>query len=56
LQVSLVCGHEDALSKVEEPAKCEYTAQLKTPAACTEAIIADFKAQIVEMEGAHDEL
>jgi hypothetical protein len=34
LTVTLVCGAEEILSKVDEPSKCEYTAILATPAAC----------------------
>ena len=34
MTVSLVCGNEDELMDVEEPSPCEYTAVMKTPAAC----------------------
>lgn len=32
--VALVCGTEERLTDVAEPAKCAYTAKLTTPAAC----------------------
>ncbi len=37
LQVSLLCGQTERLAKVAEPSRCEYTAELQTPAACTPA-------------------
>lgn len=37
LQVSLHCGQTERLAKVEEPSRCEYSAELQTPAACTPA-------------------
>jgi hypothetical protein len=36
-QVTLLCGQTERLAKVEEPSRCEYTAELETPAACTAA-------------------
>lgn len=35
MQVLLKCGSSEKLMKVEEPSRCEYTATLATPAACT---------------------
>ena len=54
--MTLACGKEDSLSKVDEPAKCEYTAELVTPAACSEDSLTQLRARIAEIEGAHDEL
>lgn len=34
MTVSVRCGTKDALSQVQEPSRCEYTAVLETPAAC----------------------
>lgn len=35
MTVTLLCGRKDRLSHVAEPSRCEYTAELETPAACT---------------------
>ena len=35
MQVTLRCGHAEKLAKLAEPSRCEYTAELATPAACT---------------------
>ena len=35
MQVLLKCGSSEKLMKVEQPSRCEYTATLATPAACT---------------------
>lgn len=35
VQVSVACGSAEKLSKVQEPSRCEYVAELLTPAACT---------------------
>ena len=59
MQVSLMCGSADALSKVEEPSRCTYTAQFVTPAACTEAEVAAVQQQLAGVEReilGHDEL
>lgn len=34
MKVRVVCGEKEVLSRVAEPSRCEYTAQLATPAAC----------------------
>lgn len=36
-QVAFVCGSENILSDVQEPAKCEYTMKFATPAACSDS-------------------
>lgn len=35
LQLTLVCGAEEKLVKVEEPSRCQYSGELATPALCT---------------------
>lgn len=61
LTVTVVCGPSDALSSVAEPSRCEYTAQLATPAACgpedeREAAAAVERARAVAAAAARDEL
>ena len=55
LQVTLRCGATERLAKVAEPSRCEYTAELETPAACTpaaaEALRAELAARQRLMEG-----
>ena len=34
LQLTLVCGAEEKLVKVEEPSRCQYAGELATPALC----------------------
>ena len=36
VDVKFVCGGENELVSVEEPAKCEYAMEFRTPAACQE--------------------
>jgi len=36
LRVEMQCGRANELVDVDEPAKCEYRAKLKTPALCSE--------------------
>eukprot|EP00238_Polyblepharides_amylifera_P005260 CAMPEP_0196575892 /NCGR_PEP_ID=MMETSP1081-20130531/5278_1 /TAXON_ID=36882 /ORGANISM="Pyramimonas amylifera, Strain CCMP720" /LENGTH=503 /DNA_ID=CAMNT_0041894331 /DNA_START=158 /DNA_END=1669 /DNA_ORIENTATION=- len=56
LTVSLVCGIEEKLSNVEEPNRCEYTAELATPAACSEDHVEFVKNKAESMDVSHDEL
>ena len=49
-QVRLKCGLKEVLSKVEEPSRCEYTAQLQTPAACTPALAQALRSQLAEQQ------
>lgn len=60
IQVSLKCGSSEKLTKVEEPSRCEYTATLATPAACTpseaQAVQDQLAALNEELEGVHSEL
>jgi protein kinase C substrate 80K-H len=56
----VVCGTKDQLSKVDEPSRCEYTAELTTPVACVADRVPELKAQIEAkkkmLEAVHDEL
>lgn len=61
LTVAVVCGPADALSAVAEPSRCEYTAELATPAACGEGDAAEAGAAVtaaraVAAGGGRDEL
>lgn len=49
LEVNLLCGSKDVLSKVEEPSRCEYVAELHTPAACSLNTLDALKEQIEQM-------
>jgi hypothetical protein len=57
--VALRCGATERLAKVAEPSRCEYTAELETPAACTpataEALRAELAARQRVMEGGEEE-
>lgn len=63
-QVRLHCGAKERVWKVEEPSRCEYTAQMDTPAACSEEAVAELARQLAAKEAAikaagdtpHDEL
>ena len=54
-QVQVACGAEEELSHVEEPNRCEYTAEFLTPAACTRQEADALAAQLeqVETEATH---
>ena len=42
----LLCGKKERLAHVEEPSRCEYTADLETPAACTPEAAAALAAEL----------
>ncbi|KAL4859027.1 Glucosidase 2 subunit beta [Chlorella vulgaris] len=46
MTVSLVCGNKERLTKVAEPSRCEYTAELETPAACTAAAAEALRSEV----------
>lgn len=46
MTVTLRCGQTERLAKVEEPSRCEYTAELETPAACTPAAAEMLKKEL----------
>lgn len=60
MQVSLKCGSVEKLMRVEEPSRCEYTATLLTPAACTPTEVQAVQDKLAmlnqELEGDHSEL
>ncbi|KAK9809905.1 hypothetical protein WJX72_001391 [[Myrmecia] bisecta] len=57
LKVDLVCGAAEELSKVAEPNRCEYEAQLVTPAACSAEQAEQLRQQVEAGEKElHDEL
>lgn len=45
-QVSLKCGKKERLAHVDEPSRCEYSAELETPAACTAEAAAALAAEL----------
>jgi len=45
-KVEIICGKDNEILDVQEPNKCEYTMQLKTPAACTEAKVNEIHQEI----------
>jgi hypothetical protein len=54
------CGSSEKLAKVEEPNRCEYAAELVTPAACNKDVVQQIQKQVAaqqrELEEDHDEL
>lgn len=52
LKVSLECGAADEVLKVEEPSRCEYTAVLKTPAACLQVQVDALREELASKEAA----
>lgn len=60
MTVEVRCGRGEALSRVSEPSRCEYAAEMTTPAACTEGRVAELAAELEAREGllraAKDEL
>lgn len=56
LQVELVCGKKEELSHVDEPNKCEYRAQMATPAVCSETEYESVLQQVKQAEADRAEL
>ena len=50
MQVAVKCGSAEKLSKVEEPSRCEYVAELQTPAACTSEIVQAVQAKLSALD------
>ncbi|KAL4424330.1 hypothetical protein ABPG75_001631 [Micractinium tetrahymenae] len=50
MTVTLRCGQAEKLAKVEEPSRCEYTAELETPAACTQEALDALQAELAARE------
>lgn len=49
LNVTLSCGLEEAAWGGDEPSKCVYAAQFKTPAACHQEELGDLQAQLEDL-------
>lgn len=43
IHVSVKCGSVESLYKVAEPSRCEYTAEMTTPAACSSELVASLR-------------
>ncbi|GAB4821655.1 hypothetical protein N2152v2_008701 [Parachlorella kessleri] len=63
IEVALHCGDREELTHVEEPSRCEYHAELSTPAAChaqqvqgLKDLLAAKQRQLEGVEAGHDEL
>lgn len=60
MTVDLRCGRTEALTRVAEPSRCEYTSEMTTPAACSQqevaALQAQLEAKLALMRVAKDEL
>ncbi|KAK9822351.1 hypothetical protein WJX74_010977 [Apatococcus lobatus] len=59
LQVSIKCGSIEQVSKVDEPNRCEYTAEFATPAACSPSLVEQAQRESTAAEQdlkGHDEL
>ncbi|KAL3683489.1 hypothetical protein R1sor_001511 [Riccia sorocarpa] len=60
LRVKMRCGTKLELRSVDEPSRCEYVAELSTPAMCLESKVKELERQLVVQEipqdGSHDEL
>lgn len=46
MTVRIRCGATETLTKVAEPSRCEYTAEMTTPAACSEERVVELRAAI----------
>lgn len=53
-QVSLHCGPAEELTHVEEPSRCEYHAQLATPAACSAEALQALKERLAAKQALLD--
>jgi protein kinase C substrate 80K-H len=43
IHVSVKCGSAESLYKVAEPSRCEYTAEMTTPAACSSELVTSLR-------------
>ena len=46
MTVRIKCGSTEVLTKITEPSRCEYAAEMTTPAACSEEGVAALKAGV----------
>eukprot|EP01120_Amphizonella_sp_Union-15-10_P009604 TRINITY_DN367_c0_g2_i1.p1 TRINITY_DN367_c0_g2~~TRINITY_DN367_c0_g2_i1.p1 ORF type:complete len:465 (-),score=138.71 TRINITY_DN367_c0_g2_i1:70-1464(-) len=46
IRVEIFCGQEDQILDVQEPNKCEYSMQLRTPVACSQEKVEQLRQQI----------
>ena len=60
MTVAVVCKRGEALDHVAEPSRCEYVAQMSTPAACSERHVAALSEELQRrrslMKSTRDEL
>eukprot|EP00850_Spirogloea_muscicola_P006302 SM000030S11311 [mRNA] locus=s30:4120:7428:- [translate_table: standard] len=62
MQVTMICGLENRILSVDEPSRCEYAAEMATPAVCFEEEAELLAEQLAEKEqeavtmAGHDEL
>lgn len=54
MTVRIRCGATETLTKVAEPSRCEYTAEMTTPAACSEDRVKALRAAIAERQALLD--
>ncbi len=54
MTVRIRCGATETLTKVAEPSRCEYTAEMTTPAACSEERVKELRAAIAAKQALLD--
>lgn len=55
MSVRIRCGATETLTKVAEPSRCEYTAEMTTPAACSEDRVMELRAAIAAKQALLDD-
>jgi len=57
LRITLQCGPKTQLQNVDEPSRCDYVAELTTPAFCSESRLQELQQKLDhQLAGVHDEL
>jgi len=57
LRVKLRCGTKSELRNVDEPSRCDYTAELVTPSFCLESRMQELQKKLEQLQsGIHEEL